>query len=153
MALGAAELDLVMNYPSLIAGDAVSAQADIEAVRTACPSPTILKVIVETSQLSVEQIAQACDLVTAARADFIKTSTGFNGRGATVQDVQIMKRGVHGKAKVKASGGVRTVQDALNVIQAGADRIGASAGVAIMEEARKGSASREANRNNAPESY
>jgi deoxyribose-phosphate aldolase len=138
VSLGAPELDMVMNYPLLKAGDIVGVQADVEAVRKACPAPTVLKVIVETSQLNVEQIAKACEIVVAAKADFIKTSTGFNGRGASVEDVQIMRYGVGDKAKVKASGGVKTVKDAIKIIEAGADRIGASAGVGIMEEAKKG---------------
>ena len=92
----------------------------------------ICKVIIETALLSDEEKVKACLLSIEAKADFVKTSTGFNGGGATVEDVSLMKRVVGDELKVKASGGVRSREDAVNVLNAGADRIGASAGVKIV---------------------
>lgn len=126
---------MVLNYPLLLDGDKTGALADVQAVREAAPSPTVLKVIVETSQLTESALREACEIVVETGADFIKTSTGFNGRGASVNDVRIMKEGVKGKAKIKASGGVRTLEDCKRMIETGADRIGASAGVGIVREA------------------
>ena len=143
VAAGAGELDMVLNYPLLIAGDDVAVEADVRAVRDAVPHGIVLKVIVETSQLRVAQIVRACGIVKAAGADWIKTSTGFNGRGASVADVQLMRHGMGAEGCVKASGGVRTLADAVKMIEAGADRIGASAGVAIMAEAKGAAASPE----------
>jgi deoxyribose-phosphate aldolase len=127
---------MVLNYTQLLAGERAAVLADVQAVRDAAPSPTVLKVIVETSQLDAGAIRLACDIVVAAGADFIKTSTGFNGRGASVEDVALMKEGVKGKAKIKASGGVRSLADCKRMVEAGAERIGASAGVTIVKEAR-----------------
>lgn len=136
---GAKELDMVINYHHLAANDTSAVLDDIVAVRAAAPAPTILKVIVETSQLSVNDIRSACELVVSAQADFIKTSTGFNGRGASLEDVQLMRQLVGENASVKASGGIRTLAGCRRMIEAGADRIGASAGVAIIKEFASGS--------------
>lgn len=125
---GADEIDMVLNYGQLLEGHLDEVKADIEAVRSACAEQT-LKVIFETSQLSSEQIILACDLCTQAKADFVKTSTGFRGAGATVENIQLMRAHFHGG--VKASGGIRTYEDAIRMIQAGATRIGASASVQI----------------------
>ena len=108
---------------------------DIAAVRTVVPSPVVLKVILETSVLSRKGIIAGCKIAEAAKADFVKTSTGFNGQGATTWNVKLMRGVVGDHMRVKASGGVRTMEDVKAMIEAGADRIGASSGVAIMNEA------------------
>ncbi|MCJ1308314.1 hypothetical protein MMC25_001967 [Agyrium rufum] len=131
---GAKELDMVLNYTELKSGNYSSVYADILEVRKAAPKPIVLKVILETSQLSSRQTVTASKIAQAAGADFVKTSTGFNGRGASVYDVQLMKSIVGMSMKVKASGGIRNAGDAIKMIEAGADRIGASSGVAILAE-------------------
>jgi deoxyribose-phosphate aldolase len=117
---GADEIDMVINVGALKDGHADRVQADIAAVKQACGTAA-LKVIIETCQLSC-----------AAGADFVKTSTGFNKGGATTADIALMRRTVGPGIGVKASGGVRTQADALAMIAAGASRIGASAGIAII---------------------
>ncbi|MCJ1255770.1 hypothetical protein MMC24_003587 [Lignoscripta atroalba] len=134
---GASELDMVLNYPALKKGNYSIVYEDIAAVRSAAPPPTILKVILETSQLSRAEIIAGCKIAQAARADFVKTSTGFNGEGATVENVRLMKAVVGDTMKVKASGGVKTVEDCVRMMEAGAERIGTSGGVLIMKEADK----------------
>lgn len=134
---GASELDMVLNYPLLKQGQFVDVYEDILAVRKAAPSPVKLKVILETSQLDRNQIIAGSVISCLAGADFVKTSTGFNGPGASVENVSLMRATVDalGKGcKVKASGGVRTAEDSVRILQAGADRIGASAGVKIAKE-------------------
>jgi len=140
--LGATELDMVINYPLLLDGRFTDVYRDIVAVRNAAADnkPVLLKVILETSQLSSDRIVAGCVLSGLAGADFVKTSTGFNGPGASVENVALMRAAVdalstHGiKLKVKASGGVRTAGDCVKMIRAGADRIGASAGMKIVSE-------------------
>ena len=108
---------------------------DIAAVRNVAPHPVILKVILETSQLAKSEIIAACMVAQSAGADFVKTSTGFNGRGASVNDVSLMKKVVGTSMRVKASGGIKTVGDCVTMLEAGAERIGTSNGVWIMGEA------------------
>lgn len=135
--LGASELDMVLKYPVLKEGQYQDVYEDIAAVRAAAPHPTVLKVIFETSQLSEDEIVAAAVLSVAAGADFVKTSTGFKGEGATVRNVELMRGVVEatGKAcKVKASGGVRSAEDCMKMMKAGAERIGASSGVKIVKE-------------------
>ena len=132
---GAAELDMVMNYDLLKDQMYDAVFEDIVAIRNACPSPVILKVILETSQTSPEEIVAACKIAEAAKADYVKTSTGFRGGGATVAQVRLMKLVVGNRLKVKASGGVKTLEDCVAMMNAGADRIGTSGGVAIVKEA------------------
>ena len=83
---------------------------------------------------SQDEIKKACELCVEAKADYVKTSTGFSTRGATIEDVQIMKAAVQGKAKVKAAGGVRTHEDMVKIVEAGADRIGTSAGCSLVDK-------------------
>lgn len=128
--LGADEIDMVINYGALKEGLDDLVLEDLIAVRKACEGH-VLKVILETSQLSDEEKRRACELCRKAGADFVKTSTGFRGEGAKVEDVRLMKESFGGE--VKASGGIRNKEDALAMIEAGASRIGASAGVAIMK--------------------
>lgn len=135
VAAGAAELDMVINYENIKAKSFTAAFHDISAVRLAARAPTTLKVILETSQLSPEEIVAGCVVAHAAGADFVKTSTGFNGWGASLDDVRLMKSVVKEGAKVKASGGVRSREDAIAMITAGAERIGTSGGVAIVQGA------------------
>ncbi len=130
---GANEIDMVINIGMLKQAEYKYILNDIKAVSdTAHEMDAICKVIIETALLSDEEKVKACLLSIEAKADFVKTSTGFNGGGATVEDVSLMKRVVGDELKVKASGGVRSREDAVNVLNAGADRIGASAGVKIV---------------------
>lgn len=130
---GAREVDMVINVGALKSGDHELVQRDIEKVVDAAhESGAIAKVILETSLLTDEEKVVASALSRNARADFVKTSTGFSGGGATVYDVALMRETVGPKMGVKASGGVRTLEDAEDMIAAGATRIGASAGVQIV---------------------
>lgn len=131
VALGADEIDMVINVGALKDGNHDLVEKDIKAVVDAS-GDALVKVILETCLLTKEEIVKASELSVAAGADFVKTSTGFSTGGATVEDVALMKKTVGDAAKVKASGGVRSYEDAMAVIEAGAERIGASAGVAIV---------------------
>ncbi len=128
---GAAEIDMVLNIGALKGRDYHLVLDDIEAVVKAS-QPAPVKVILETSQLSDEEKVVASALSKAGGAAFVKTSTGFGGGGATVHDVELMRRIVGPEMGVKASGGVRSFEDAKKLIAAGADRLGASASVAIV---------------------
>ncbi len=129
---GADELDMVINIGALKSGDWDTVLKDIQAVRAAAENFT-LKVIIETSVLTTEEKIKACELAAQAGADFVKTSTGFTGGGATAEDVRLMRAHVPASVQVKASGGVRTREDMDAMLAAGATRIGASAGVKIIE--------------------
>ena len=135
---GAREIDMVINVGALHDGDFATVSSDIAALADACHrGDALLKVILETALLSDEQKATACRLAKAAGADFVKTSTGFGPSGATAADVRLMRGAVGAEVGVKASGGIRTLADLLAMMEAGANRIGASASVAIVEEARR----------------
>ncbi len=125
---------MVINIGRAKAGDWNSVREDIAAVVKAS-KPAIVKAIIETCYLTQEEKIAACRAAVAAGAAFVKTSTGFGTGGATVEDVRLMKETVGDAALVKASGGIKTYEDALAMLEAGASRIGASAGVAIMHEA------------------
>lgn len=127
---GADEVDMVINIGALKAGDEETVYHDIKAVVEATDKLT--KVIIETCLLTDEEKIIACKLAKKAGADYVKTSTGFSTGGATVHDVALMKETVGDKLKVKASGGVRSYEDMLAVIEAGASRIGTSSGVSLM---------------------
>jgi deoxyribose-phosphate aldolase len=130
---GAEEIDMVINIAAARADDKGALVDDITAVAEAVHAGgAILKVIVETSLLSDAQKVLACESAVEAGADFVKTSTGFNGGGATVEDIALMRRTVGPDIGVKASGGIRTLSDAQAMIAAGATRIGASSGIAIV---------------------
>ncbi len=129
---GADEIDMVINIGALKDGKDDVVFEDIQCVVEAAKGATV-KVIIETCLLTDEEKERACHLAVKANADFVKTSTGFSTGGATVEDIRLMVTAVQGGAKVKASGGVRSYDDAVQVIEAGADRIGASSGVAIMQ--------------------
>ncbi|MGB8982731.1 MAG: deoxyribose-phosphate aldolase [Anaerolineales bacterium] len=131
---GATEIDMVINIGALKARDLDTVARDIRGVVNAAhPRGAIVKVIIETVLLTDEEKTIASLLSKEAGADFVKTSTGFAGGGATVQDVALMRKAVGPEMGVKASGGVRTFEDAENMIKAGATRIGASAGVKILQ--------------------
>lgn len=130
---GANEIDMVIDIASANRGDREALLADISAIAGAAhEGGAILKVIIETAMLSQEAKVLACQASVEAKADFVKTSTGFGGGGATVEDVALMRKTVGPDMGVKASGGVRTREDALNLIEAGATRLGASSGIAIV---------------------
>lgn len=133
VANGAQEIDTVINIGALKEGNDAFVEADIRAVVEAA-KPAIVKVIIEACYLTDEEKKRACMLALNAGAAFVKTSTGFGTGGATVEDVRLMKACVGKKAQVKAAGGIRTKADALKMLEAGADRIGASAGIAIVTE-------------------
>lgn len=133
--LGAQEVDMVLNVGRLRDGDFWAVYRDILAVVDAArDNGLLLKVIIETGLLNQEQKIAACVIAKEAGADFVKTSTGFSGGGATVEDIALMRRVVGPHTGVKASGGVRGAADALQMIGAGATRIGTSAGVRIVQE-------------------
>ena len=133
VARGAHVLDMVMNVSRLKSGDREYVRNDIAEVVNATPGVEH-KVILETCYLTLQEKRTACQLVVEAGADYVKTSTGFGVVGATVEDVRLMKEAVAGRAKVKASGGIRDWKTTLAMLEAGADRIGTSASVAIMSE-------------------
>lgn len=133
VSLGAREVDMVINIGRLKSGDYEYVENDIRQVANAAHrSGVILKVIIETGLLTDEEKIKACILARRAKADFVKTSTGFAKGGATVGDVALMKKVVGSELGVKASGGIRTHEDALALVASGADRIGASASVKIV---------------------
>lgn len=129
---GADEVDMVINIGYLKNHDDDLVQDDIAMVKAASGNAT-LKVIIETCLLTDEEKVRACRLAKASGADFVKTSTGFSTGGATVEDIKLMRKAVGPELGVKASGGIRTYADARAMIDAGATRIGASAGIAIVE--------------------
>jgi deoxyribose-phosphate aldolase len=129
---GANEIDMVLNIAALKNKEYDYVQMDIEAVVKACGDDVLLKVIIETCLLTDEEKVKACELAKAAKADYVKTSTGFSTGGATVEDVKLMRKTVGLDIGVKASGGVRDAEKAKAVIDAGATRIGASSSVKIV---------------------
>lgn len=133
IANGADEIDMVMNIGALKDKNYDLVRDDVKAVVEAA-NGTLVKVILETCLLTEDEIKKACELCVEAKADYVKTSTGFSTIGATIEDVRIMKEAVHGKAKVKAAGGVRTPEDMVKIVAAGADRIGTSAGCSLVKK-------------------
>ena len=130
---GATEVDMVINIGALKDQEYQLVKEDIEAVVAATKGNALVKVIIETCLLTQEEIKIACQLAVEAKADFVKTSTGFSTGGAKKEDVALMKETVGTKAKVKASGGIRSKETAMEMIAAGADRIGTSNAVKIVE--------------------
>lgn len=137
--LGCAEVDMVMNVAAMLEGEERFVRDDIEAVAIAVSDAgegsALLKVILETAYLDEAQIARACELAVGAGAAFVKTSTGFGPRGASARDVEIMRATVGPEVGVKAAGGIRDFDTALEMLDAGADRLGTSAGLEILAEA------------------
>lgn len=136
---GATEIDMVMNIGRLKSKNHVAVLKDISDVKRAI-GLIPLKVILEISELSKNEIVKACEICIDAKADFVKTSTGFSKSGATLTAVKIMKKTVRNHLKIKASGGIRDAETALKYIEVGVDRIGASAGVAMMNNLHSHSA-------------
>ncbi len=134
---GAQEIDMVINIGALKSGRDDLVQEDIAGVVAAAHGAGVLvKVIIEAALLTDDEKVRACRLAKAAGADYVKTSTGFGPGGATIEDVRLMRKTVGPEMGVKAAGGIRSAEKALAMIEAGATRIGASAGVRIIEEAR-----------------
>lgn len=131
---GAAEIDMVINIGALKSGKLDAVKEDIREVAGVCKDKALLKVIIETCLLTDEEKVTACLLSMEAGADFVKTSTGFSVSGATVEDIKLMRRTIGPNMGVKASGGIRNLESALKMIEAGATRIGASASVSIVNE-------------------
>lgn len=136
IANGADEIDMVINVGMLRAGDAAGVEAEIRAVRAACPGK-ILKVIIETCLLTEEEKKQMCRIVTNAGADYIKTSTGFSTAGATFDDVALFAAHVGEGVKIKAAGGISSIEDAEKFIALGASRLGTSRIVKIVKAMEK----------------
>ncbi|WP_086444764.1 deoxyribose-phosphate aldolase [Candidatus Enterococcus lemimoniae] len=132
---GATEVDMVINVGALKSGDEETVLKDIEAVVAVAKGKALVKVILENCLLTDREIAVASKLFVQAGADFVKTSTGFSTGGATIKDVALMRKTVGPTIGVKASGGVRTAEDAKAMIHAGASRVGASSSVAIVDAA------------------
>ncbi|MDR0960662.1 MAG: deoxyribose-phosphate aldolase [Propionibacteriaceae bacterium] len=132
---GASEIDMVIDLGALKAGGWERVEADIATVRSFTPSPAVLKVIIESALLTDEEIVRACQVSEAAGADFVKTSTGFHpAGGASTHAVALMRSTVGDRLGVKASGGIRTREQALAMIAAGANRLGLSATAAVLGE-------------------
>lgn len=137
IANGASDVDMVINIGALKSGDTDIVLEDIKAVVDAAAGEAIVKVIIETSLLTKEEKVRASELSKQAGADFVKTSTGFSTGGATLEDVQLMRATVGPDMGVKASGGIRSFEDAKAMIEVGATRIGASNGISIVEGAKE----------------
>lgn len=130
---GATEIDMVISIGSVKSGDFAAVESEIRAVVEAAKGKAKVKVIIETCLLTDEEKVAVCEGAVRAGADFVKTSTGFSSGGATVEDVALMRRTVGGDVGVKASGGIRTREDFDRMVAAGANRVGASASIAICE--------------------
>ncbi|HEX8684125.1 MAG TPA: deoxyribose-phosphate aldolase, partial [Ardenticatenaceae bacterium] len=136
---GATEVDMVLNIGALKSGNLDAAEEDIRAVAEAAHgNGALLKVIIETSLLTDEEKVEASTIARLAGADFVKTSTGFSTGGATLNDVALMRQVVDSGLGVKASGGVKSFKEVVEMVEAGATRIGASAGIKIVEQAQGG---------------
>lgn len=129
---GADEIDMVINVGWLKSGDFKAVCNEIKAIKQAI-GDHVLKVIIETCYLTNAEKEKACELAVEAKADFVKTSTGFGTGGATLADVALMKKVVGGQAKIKASGGIKTKEDALKYIGLGVSRIGTSSGPSLIQ--------------------
>ncbi|WP_071139160.1 deoxyribose-phosphate aldolase [Sporanaerobacter sp. PP17-6a] len=134
---GADELDMVISIAALKNKDYDKVKEDIEEVVKKAKGNALVKVIIETCLLTEDEKVRACNLSLEAGANFVKTSTGFNGKGATVEDIRLIKSVVGDKMKIKASGGIRDYETAIKMIEAGANRIGASSSVKIVQDSIK----------------
>ncbi len=131
---GADEIDAVINISALKSGHYDYVLKELKELRRITEGHT-LKIIIETCYLTTDEKVKATELCIEAGADFVKTSTGFGEEGATLEDVKLLKKVAKGRIKVKASGGIRTLKEALTFIEAGAERIGTSRGIEIVKEA------------------
>ncbi|TGE19855.1 deoxyribose-phosphate aldolase [Hymenobacter elongatus] len=135
LADGAMEIDMVINVAAFKSGRLTEVQDEIGQLAELCHvKKAILKVIIETALLTDEEIITACQLCESAGADFVKTSTGFASRGASVEDIRLMRRHLPAHMRIKAAGGIRTRTAALALVMAGADRLGSSNSLALLEE-------------------
>ncbi len=132
LANGADEIDMVINIGDLKNGDVDKVQAEIAALKAAC-GDVVLKVIIETCLLTDDEKIAMCKAVTNAKADYIKTSTGFSTSGATIADVELFAKHIGENVKIKAAGGVKTREDFVHFIELGCDRIGTSSAVKVLE--------------------
>lgn len=130
---GAEEIDMVINLGELKSKNLTKVEEEIAAIKKAI-GDKVLKVIIETCYLTPQEIVIASELAVKAKADFVKTSTGFGPDGAKMENIELMKRGINGSAKIKASGGIKNLDTALSYIEAGVKRIGTSSGVSIVKE-------------------
>ena len=133
---GAHEIDMVMNISAFKSADFTIVEDDISAIVSAVSGNTV-KVIIETGYLTEGEKTVACDIVVNSGAHYVKTSTGFGPGGATVEDVKLLAEKAAGRIKVKASGGIKNLSDAMKMIDAGAERVGTSSGIEIVEEMQK----------------
>jgi deoxyribose-phosphate aldolase len=140
--LGASEVDVVLAIGLIKSGDWAAAQSELEAVVKAATGRARIKAILETALLTREEKIVSARLAQSAGAAFVKTSTGFAAAGATAEDVRLLRMTLGPNMGIKASGGIRTAAQALEMVRAGATRIGTSAGVAIVAEARAGTGAR-----------
>jgi deoxyribose-phosphate aldolase len=130
---GATEVDMVINIGALKSGDLKTVDDDIRALRKAAKGSTVLKVIIETCLLTDDEKTLACEMAKKAGADFVKSSTGFSTGGATIEDIALMCKVVGSEMGVKASGGIKDFAAASAMVNAGANRLGTSSGIAIVE--------------------
>lgn len=133
---GAVELDIVVNIGMVKSGRYDAVEVDIKNVIAMTPQK-VHKVIIETGVLTPDEIARVCQVAVTAKAEFIKTSTGYGPRGATVDDVRLIRQAIGAACRIKASGGIKDLASVTALVEAGAERIGTSSGAAIMEEYRK----------------
>lgn len=133
---GAEEVDMVINIGELKSKNFQKVEEEIAEIKKAI-GDKVLKVIIETCYLTPEEIVEASELAVKAKADFVKTSTGFGNDGAKLENIELMKNAVDGQAKIKASGGIKNLDTALSYIEAGVERIGTSSGVSIVNELNK----------------
>ncbi|GAB2771227.1 deoxyribose-phosphate aldolase [Actinomadura fibrosa] len=133
---GAEEIDMVINIGELKSKNYKKVEEEIAAIKSAV-GDRVLKVIIETCYLTPQEITLASELAVKAKADFVKTSTGFGTDGARMENIEVMKKAVNGQAKIKASGGIKNLDTALSYIEAGVARIGTSSGVSIVKELKK----------------
>lgn len=130
---GAEEIDMVINIGELKSKNLKKVEDEIAAIKNAI-GDKVLKVIIETCYLTPQEIVIASELAVNAKADYVKTSTGFGTDGAKMENIKLMKKAVNGSAKIKASGGIKNLDTALSYIEAGVERIGTSSGVSIVKE-------------------
>lgn len=141
LATGATELDMVIALPALKTGDWRTVRHDIEQIASLCRSAepqAVLKVIIECCYLNEEEKIRATRLIAECGADFVKTSSGFGEGGATLEDVKLLRAAAPPHLRVKAAGGIRTLSLAMQLLEAGADRIGTSSGVSLVEQIGEG---------------
>jgi deoxyribose-phosphate aldolase len=134
---GASEIDIVMNISRLKSGNASFITGEIGSITRALPE-AVIKVIIETCYLTDQEKLSALEAIVDSGADFVKTSTGFAPKGADILDVELLAGATKGRIQVKASGGIKTLKDALSMLKAGAERLGTSSGPSILEELKKG---------------